>query len=605
MPTTTLWARFNGFTDVNSLYGPIGWNSRFIGYYSQYEEDAADNLTANIRLTGNNWTVASMRFGAASRDTQLNLRDLNGSAGREIQYLQLGYNSDVDLISTRAAYILGYDGDLHDLVLGSAHTRSIDLSADRNVVTTGSGHVGNINIGGENDGVAVVRVNGSVGRIGTDDGNDRLIVNSNGDVDTAFLRGGNDVVIVRGEGRIENLHSSGGGNESTGGGNEVTVQDQGVISTLQLGRGNNTVRILGDDARIRYMKFTEGDNTLEATGYVESIVSWQSNNTFSLGSGGTGSMIFYSADRMSHQITSAGYVESLRVSDRSGTDTDDQTTSLTFTNGAGAGSVQLGAGNDWVRTDGYVDFINTGRGNDIVTVGTGGMGTLVMHDGDDMVRLRGFDNPNVGIVLQGRAGSDTVNFVLVADSGVTFTLDAAGQWQNIGAPGGGLNLDPAIGWVSETGFENVIGTKRADALTGDQNDNELSGRGGHDLLNGGAGGDILRGQFGNDVLNGQEGRDMIFGGVGQDTITGGADNDNLSGQEGADVFVFGADDGFDSVRDFEDGADLLRIADHVGGFGGLAFSDRGDNLRIDHDGGSILLIGMAGTVLTNADFEFV
>lgn len=596
MPTTTLWARFDGSTDVNALGRPVEWFSRFLGYYSQYEDNAANDFVANVRLTNNSWTVATMRFGAESRESQVNLRDLNDGGGRRIDFLQLGYNSDVDLISTRVGYILGWDGDLHDIALGSAHTRSIDLSAARNVVTTGSGYVGNIDIG--NDGIGVIRANGGVGRISTADASDRLVVNSNGDVLAANLRGGNDTVLVRGEGRIDTLTIFGGNNS-------VTVEDQGVINAMRLGNGNNTVRILDDAARLRYMKFTEGNNTVETSGYVEMINSWQSNNTLSIGTGGAGSITFNSEDQLSHSIISAGFIGSLITWDSRDDTNDDQTTTLTFTNGAGAGSIFLGSGDDWVRTDGYVDFLHTSRGNDTVTVGTEGMGTLVTHDGDDMIRLRGFDNPDIGIIVHGRGGTDTLNFALISGTGVTFTLDAAGQWQNIGAPGGGLNLEPAVGWVSETGIDNLIGTTRRDVLTGDQNANDLNGRGGFDVLMGGEGNDTLRGQFGEDELLGGEGRDMIFGGVGNDVITGGADNDNMAGQEGDDVFVFGANSGFDVVRDFNDATETLRIADHVGGFGGLSISDMGDDLRIDHDGGTIRLIGHAGTILTSADFDFV
>ena len=63
--------------------------------------------------------------------------------------------------------------------------------------------------------------------------------------------------------------------------------------------------------------------------------------------------------------------------------------------------------------------------------------------------------------------------------------------------------------------------------------------------------------------------------------------------------------GTDRVLDFQDGIDKLRIADHTGGFAGLAISDTDSALRVVHDGGTILLNGLSGVTLTAADFEFV
>ena len=594
MPTTFLNALFDGSTNVNTLNGTQSWFDRFLGYYSQYEENANNNLVANVTLTGANWTVATMRFGDASEQSQLNLIDANGFANRTIQYLQLGYNSDVDLTSTRVWYMIGFEGDLHDITLGSARVNSIDLYADRNVVTTGSGTVGHIDT---DNGTGIFNVNGFVGRIDASDANDILRVFNTGEVDSAYLRGGNDTVLVNGSGRISNLTIFGGNNT-------VTVRDQGIIDELRLGSGDNTVRNVSGDARIRYVKFTEGDNTLFTAGYMETFNSWQSNNTIQI-NGGAGSLTFNSDTMLSHVVTATSYIESLRVNDRGNDPNDDQTTRLTFTDGGGAGSIYLGSGNDRVVTDGYVDYVNTSRGNDIITIGSGGMGHLSMGDGNDLARFGGFDNTGNGVVIWGGAGIDTIDFARVPSIGVTFSLDVAGQWQNVGAPGGGLDETPAVGWVSVSGIENVVGTLRRDHLTGNRNNNDLNGRGGLDTIHGGEGDDILRGQFGGDELYGESGSDTIFGGVGTDTIVGGADNDNLSGAEDADIFVFGANSGFDQIRDFEDGTDIIRIADHAGGFGTLNIFDRGDNLRVDHDGGQILLIGYAGTVLTAADFDFV
>ncbi|MGV6848086.1 MAG: M10 family metallopeptidase C-terminal domain-containing protein, partial [Marinibacterium sp.] len=99
-----------------------------------------------------------------------------------------------------------------------------------------------------------------------------------------------------------------------------------------------------------------------------------------------------------------------------------------------------------------------------------------------------------------------------------------------------------------------------------------------------------------DTLDGGKGRDILIGGGGNDVLTGGGK---------PDTFVFGKKSGKDRITDFQDGSDILEIANHKGGFKKLAIADAGNDLEIVHDGGTITLEGMAGTKLTKADFDFV
>lgn len=138
-----------------------------------------------------------------------------------------------------------------------------------------------------------------------------------------------------------------------------------------------------------------------------------------------------------------------------------------------------------------------------------------------------------------------------------------------------------------SGNDKLIGGEQSDDFDGEWDDDRLQGNGGDDTLRGGYGNDILKGGDGDDILE------------------GGGNDDRLRGDAGRDVFVFGVDGGADTVVDFEDGADLLRIADHSGGFAGLTIADAGRDLLVTYDGGTILLLGLGGTVLTVADFEFV
>jgi len=82
-----------------------------------------------------------------------------------------------------------------------------------------------------------------------------------------------------------------------------------------------------------------------------------------------------------------------------------------------------------------------------------------------------------------------------------------------------------------------------------------------------------------------------------------ARDDFLVGDKGADVFFDNG--GKDIIKGFNDNVDILRIADHTGGFGALDISKVGKNLLVEYDGGEIVLRGQGNKILTDADFDFV
>lgn len=91
----------------------------------------------------------------------------------------------------------------------------------------------------------------------------------------------------------------------------------------------------------------------------------------------------------------------------------------------------------------------------------------------------------------------------------------------------------------------IVGTPRADTLSGGDGGDWILGRGGDDTITGGAGNDLLRGGRGNDVLDGGAGRDFLVGGKGDDSIHGGAGNDVLRAGRGQDQLY--GDDGNDRL----------------------------------------------------------
>lgn len=469
MATVELNLTFDGETAIPRLEGQseVEWFDRFMNTYNVFEGNSDNLLVANLDLTDEDWTAKIVRFASAAEDNLTTITDMDSGAGRRIDYLEVGFNSVVDLDSTRIRQINGWDGEKHEVKLGNnqdGSTFSIFLFAEENIVTTGNAFVFNIETGlGSSD---ADRAKGDVITIGT------------GWAGTVRTGIGDDKVVVR-KGGVEYVSTSG---------------------------GDDTV-VIGKH---------------------------------------------------------------------------------------GAGIVRTGDGKDSIRTGKeWVELISTGDGKDTVEIGSGGAGTVRLGGGRDVVKVSETD-PGFGLNINGGGGRDTVDFSNFA-TGVRFSLNLDGAWQNPGAPGGDLNAE-GTGFFQETSIENLTGTSKGDRLTGDGGANLLAGKGGNDRLFGLAGGD---------TLNGGGGADRLNGGGGADTLNGGGGNDTLKGGGGADTFVFAPGSGDDLVGDFMDGTDTLQIEGHSGGFGSLVIEDDGSDRLIIHDGGTIRLDGEAGLGLTSDDFMFV
>lgn len=279
-------------------------------------------------------------------------------------------------------------------------------------------------------------------------------------------------------------------------------------------------------------------------------------------------------------------------------DADDK---VTATSGY-VGSILTGDGEDTIKTGtGWVESISSGRGDDLVRLGTGGTGQVLLHSGDDKLHLSETD-PDYGVSARGQGGIDTVYFSGFT-TGVTFDLSNT-AFQNVGAPNGAED-QPGKGWFALSSFENVSGTTKADKIYGNSGNNELSGKKGADKLYGGDRNDLLKGEDGNDKLYGQKGKDNLQGGKGADVLDGGKGNDTLSGDQGADIFVFGKNSGTDTVSDYQDNTDTLRLIGHTGGFSDLDIRKQSGDKIIDHDNGTIILEGQSAAKLTASDFDFV
>lgn len=175
------------------------------------------------------------------------------------------------------------------------------------------------------------------------------------------------------------------------------------------------------------------------------------------------------------------------------------------------------------------------------------------------------------------------------------------------------------------GVENVISGDLADRLNGNNAANQLVGGRGNDLirgaggddrlfggpgrddLGGGAGRDRLDGSLGADKLSGGKGDDRLSGGAGKDWLRDGSGRDWLTGGHGADLFDLRRDGRLDTIHDFQEGTDHIRLAGlrfkdlHFAdlGHGQVELTYRGDVLHIDSS--SDLLVAAD---LSQSDFLF-
>ena len=159
------------------------------------------------------------------------------------------------------------------------------------------------------------------------------------------------------------------------------------------------------------------------------------------------------------------------------------------------------------------------------------------------------------------------------------------------------------------GDDALRGGEGQDSILGEDGDDVLHGDAGNDWLVGGDGSDELHGGAGNDRLVAGSGDDRAYGGEDDDSLNGGRGHDILDGGAGADTFVFEADHGNDTIRDFTDGEDAIDLTMIAGisGFEDLTITADGSAAVIDltaHGGGTIRLESFAASNLDAEDFQF-
>jgi Ca2+-binding RTX toxin-like protein len=156
---------------------------------------------------------------------------------------------------------------------------------------------------------------------------------------------------------------------------------------------------------------------------------------------------------------------------------------------AAGGTLRAGRGNDIAEVSGTVRARLEG-GTDNATI-LGGRPRVLGGAGSDLIGVRGTASAGVA---KGGPGYDQISLLRVGRSVTADIGSGVATWK-----GGGLTF---------AGVVNLIGSRRADVITGSA---------AHDVIYGRSGDDVLRGRRGNDVLRGQVGQDDGVGGQGFDS----------------------------------------------------------------------------------------
>jgi len=342
-----------------------------------------------------------------------------------------------------------------------------------------------------------------------------------------------------------------------------------------------------------YAYGAEGNDTLSGGGGIDRLYGQDGADTLNGDAGndillgGAGADVFNGGadrDTASYEQSTVAVTMNLTTGVHSGDATGDVFNSIeifwlslyndSFTGSAGDDEVRGYDGADTLNGAGGIDTLRGENGNDI----------LNGDDGDDLL------NGGAGAdALHGGNGTDTAVYLL-ATAGVTINLTS------------GVNAGEALGdtYDSIEHFQLSNGFTLIDTFTGSAGADWVAGYKGVDNLNGMAGNDTLNGGEHNDVLNGGADNDKLIGGAGDDNLTGGTGSDQFWANAGAF--------GHDTVTDFENGVDHIRLTGIAGvtSFANLTISTNGSGWAVVTlpDGSNITLTGITAGQVDASDFLF-
>lgn len=340
-----------------------------------------------------------------------------------------------------------------------------------------------------------------------------------------------------------------------GAGNDTLIgHGGGDVYRFNLGDGQDTIRTVPD-----YL-WNPMDYVIFGAGITLADLSFRRNgNALEISIIGTSDKLI-AADHFN-----GGHVDIFRFADGTSITGYDATT-LAFTGGAGA---------DTLNGTVYDDVITGGGGADNL-YGNGGNDTYVYNlgDGNDRIfEVDYWDNRDtlrlgVGItpatVTVSVSSTDSNDLILTFSDGGTITLEQQRQMHGRGVEliefaDGTIWRHNDLLTAAGLSLHTLTGTSAGETLTGNDNSQLIDGGGGNDVLNGGGGSDVY-------VFNASSGNDRI------------AENGGAHGFDVADLTTFQRSEvaitrsGADLLLTVIATAQVLRVTNHFGGAGaGIEF----------------------------------
>lgn len=537
---------------------------------------------------------------------------IHGNAGHDTLYGQAGDDSLFG--GTGNDYLIGGAGG--DYLDGGAGTDWAQYNQATAAVQADLGNSGNNS--GEAAGDTYVSIENLYGSTYNDTLRGDAAGNAlwgNAGNDRIFGLGGNDVIM--GEAGHDSLVGGAGHDSLDGGAGNDTLQGDGGNDTLRGGAGIDTVVYAGTTS----VRVNLGQTAAQDTGLGVDLLSDIEN----LSSGSGNDTLFGNAlvntlnGGAGNDSIVAGAGNDVLIGGL-GNDTLDGGVGNDTAQYTGAAAIQVNLGYTTAQVTGQgtdlllnIESVTTGSGNDTLfgnagantLNGGGGSDSIVAGSGNDVL-IGGLGNDT----LDGGIGVDTANFGGTAAIRVNLGLTTA---QNTGhGTDLLLNIENV---VSGSGNDTLLGNALANNLNGGAGNDSLVGGGGNDVLVGGMGDDTMDGGAGSDTasfggsgniqvnlgyttaqntgqgmdlllnienvvtgsgndtilgnaeannLNGGAGNDSIVAGAGNDVLIGGLGNDTMTGGPGADTFIYRKDFDQDTVMDFQDGVDKIRVLDFAG-----------------------------------------
>jgi Ca2+-binding RTX toxin-like protein len=383
-------------------------------------------------------------------------------------------------------------------------------------------------------------------------GNDRLLALSG----TNFLYGnaGNDTLI--GGTGDDHLFGGAGIDVMTGGEGDDVLDGGAGNDEMTGGAGRDTFRMAGAFGADTIADFEEGD-----TVFVD-FAGGLSFNMMTIDQTGT-RLSFFGGSSPSIMLAGVSLVDADLKSGTGGM----TISMLPRTPGTEGDDVLVGTSGDDVLLGGDGnDTLDGGAGNDVLSGGAGD-DVLIVSAGED--------------ILDGGDGFDTADFSTLTGR-LSISHDTYYHFDPVAFEPGSIELRNierliATAWDDQVYLSGFTGPVRAvdggegdDWIRGSNESDTILGGAGHDAIFAedpvslfmsppSAGGDILDGGEGHDWIVGSRSADTIFGGAGRDMIFGGQGDDILSGGADADMFLFGPNDGFDVITDFDIAQDWIEI----------------------------------------------